>query len=672
MARQKLPQGFILFLIVFTLFSPCVSAQSNSQNDSQNLSADLNQKFRKFDLVKTTPQTAFREILNNKNLKIKTNTESFELRLRPRNLLSPNYRAEETGANGIKRTLPAPKLNTYQGEIIGEEGSRVRLTISEREIEGLIVRGGINYFIEPAKRFSESASDKDFIVYRTEDLLVQTPLHCESLAHKIGDATKNYLPQAEQFVSAQQAMKVAEIATEADFQFVNELGGATNANREILNILNVIEGVYENQLGVTFSVTFQHVWTAADPYPAEGPEAALEFFKNYWNSNFPAGSYSRDTAHLFSSKDALRGRGHAYLNTICRPEVAYGLHGRFPYGTAKYTVPAHELAHNFNANHVDASQSCDNTVMNATLTTETPLTFCQASRSELIGSIASGAACFPTQQFSKTKFDFDRDSKADFSVFRPATGDWYLFNSGLNSFHGARFGQLGDRPVSEDYDGDRVADIAVFRAGIWYILNSSNNAFRAVGFGLPSDIPVPADYTGDGRAEVAVFRPNGGFWYKLDLSNNSFSGLQFGTEGDVPAPEDFDGDGKEDISVFRPTTGFWYRLNSSTGQFAAAFFGRVGDRPVPADYDGDGRADVAVFRPGANANWYILRSSDGGFGGAPFGVASDLPVPADYDGDGRADIAVFRDGAWYCLNSFSGAFTGNHFGTGGDVPIPFR
>lgn len=671
MAQKKFPQGLTLFLIVFTLHL-CASAQVGGEGVSQRLASELNQKFRKFDLIQTTPETAFREVLHNRNLKIKTGGENLELRLRPRNLLSPNYRAEETGANGVRRQLPAPKLRTYQGEIVGEENSRVRLTISDEEIEGVMVRGGVNYFIEPAERFSQNASDKDFIIYRAEDLLAQNPLDCEALSHKVGLAANTYLPQAEQLASPSQTLRVAEIATEADLQFVNELGGATAANNEILSVLNVVEGVYETQLGVTFSVTFQHVWTTADPYPAEDVVAVLESFKNYWNSNYPANAYPRDTAQLFTSKEALRGRGHAYINTICRPEIAYGMHGRFPYGTARYTVPAHEMGHNFNAGHVDASQSCDNTIMNATLTTETPLTFCTASRNELINSVAAGGSCLPARQLTKTKFDFDRDSKADFSVFRPSSGSWYLLNSGLNNFQGVQFGLAGDRPVSEDYDGDGKADVAVYRAGVWYILNSSNNAFRAVGFGLPTDIPVPADYNGDGRAEVAVFRPAGGFWYKLDLTSNNFSGSQFGVEGDIPTPEDYDGDGKEDISVFRPSNGFWYRLNSSTGQFAAAYFGRAGDRPVAADYDGDGRADVAVFRPGFTANWYILRSSDGGFGGAQFGLSDDFPVPADYDGDGRADIAVFRGGAWYCLSSFSGAFTGSHFGTNGDLPVPFR
>ena len=41
-------------------------------------------------------------------------------------------------------------------------------------------------------------------------------------------------------------------------------GGATAANTKILSILNMVEGVYENELNLTISVVFQHTWSTAD------------------------------------------------------------------------------------------------------------------------------------------------------------------------------------------------------------------------------------------------------------------------------------------------------------------------------------------------------------------------------------------------------------------------
>ena len=654
-------------LVVFSLIQ-VVSAQND------NLREDLNRNFNHYDLIRLEPKAVFETIQKNGNFELQTAENKFSLQLKPRNLLAADYRAEETVAGGARRVLSAPALRTFKGEIAGQSDSRVRLSISENEVKGFIRRGGEYYFIEAAKHFSKSAAAGDFVLYKAGDVRGENKANCDLLS-TVNAAAEKYLPQAASSSQLAQTVRVARIATEADFQFVTTMGGATQANAEILDIINMIEGVYENELNVTFTVTFQHVWTTQDPFPAADPNTVLLAFRDYWNANFPAGNYPRDLAHLFSDKPSLRGQGRAVNNAICLPENAYGVHGRIDFGLLKFVLAAHEIGHNFGATHPDGAPSCANTIMSSTLSDTTPLTFCQVSRTEISNYLAAGGSCLPRRLLTKTRFDFDGDDRSDISVFRPSAGSWYILNSGVNNFRGVGFGTGGDIPVAEDYDGDGKADIAVFRRGAWYILQSAGNTFRAVSFGNATDIPLPADFTGDKRAEVAVYRPDGGFWYTLNLVNGAFFGAQFGGSGDRPAPADYDGDDKADICVFRESSGGWFRINSSNNQFAAVYFGTNGDRPVPEDYDGDARADVAVFRPSAiptMTSFFVLRSGDNGINSYSFGTATDIPVSADYDGDGRADIAVFRpsDGGWYRFNSSNGAFSGTQFGANSDVPVP--
>jgi len=270
----------------------------------------------------------------------------------------------------------------------------------------------------------------------------------------------------------------------------------------------------------------------------------------------------------------------------------------------------------------------------------------------------------------RTPFDFDGDGKTDASVYRPATGDWYLLRStaGFGAFH---FGSPSDVLTPADFTGDGKTDVAVWRPsdGTWYVLRSEDNTFYGAGFGTAGDTPTPGDFDGDGQADLAVFRPGAQAYWYLQQSTAGFAVVPFGTTGDVPAAGDYDGDGKNDVSVYRPSLGQWFRFNSGNGSFYGVQFGAIGDMIVPADYTGDGKTDNAVFRP-STSTWYILRSEQPTFYGAGFGTAGDLPSPGDYDGDGKADLAVWRSGAqsiFYIQGSTSG-FTVIPWGVAGDRP----
>ena len=271
---------------------------------------------------------------------------------------------------------------------------------------------------------------------------------------------------------------------------------------------------------------------------------------------------------------------------------------------------------------------------------------------------------------AETKFDFDGDNRADLSVFRPQTGVWYISKSagGYSSFC---FGQDGDLPVAQDYDGDGKTDAAVYRAGVWYRLKSATNTWDVIQFGLSDDVPSPADFDGDRKADIAVFRPSSGQWYRILSSNNSYSVSTFGQDGDLPVAADFDGDGRADIAIFRPQNGTWHQLNSSTsGSYVVRQFGLNGDIPLTADFDGDARSDLAVWRP-SDCNWYI-QGSLGAASIVHFGIPTDSPVPADYDGDGKSDISVYRPdgGFWYGINSGSSTVQVEQFGLSSDIAVP--
>lgn len=646
----------LCFALIFSL---------NIFGQTDALKIDLTKSFKKFDLVRINPNQALqRQIMGRQSLTLPTAAKTFELNLIPNDLRSPRYRAEATSADGV-RSLEKGEVTTYKGTVGDENNSVARLTIDDQKIEGFFDTNGERYFIEPANLHSALASKNDFVVFKKGDFLNDEGFSCASETEEKIEQGINYVfPNG---FENRTGYKVIELATEADFQYVSATGGSAATNAEILGILNKVEGLYQNELGLTINVVYQHTWETQDPFDGSTLNNMLNSFRNYWNANFPSTQYPRDGAHLWTGKQNLMNQGRALISVTCNPAAAYGFSGRSEWQEAKVLITGHEIAHNLGANHAEAAQSCDNTIMNATLSTLTPLTFCAYSRTEISNYVAAGGGCLAPQA-SETRFDFDGDSKADIAVFRPESGAWYINKStgGLSAF---QFGANGDKPVSSDYDGDGKADAALYRNGAWYVLRSSDGSFFSVGFGIAEDIPTPADFDGDGKSDIALFRPSTSVWYRLNSTTGAFYAAQFGTNGDVPIAGDYDGDGKADINLFRPSNGVWYRLNSGDGAFYAAQFGAREDKAVSGDFDGDGKDDLALFRPSTGI-WYVLRSSNGSFFAVGFGLSDDIPTAADFDGDGKTDIAVYRplNGVWYRLNSGNGAYFTSQFGIRSDIP----
>lgn len=286
--------------------------------------------------------------------------------------------------------------------------------------------------------------------------------------------------------------------------------------------------------------------------------------------------------------------------------------------------------------------------------------------------------------------DFDADGLTDIAVWRPGAviSYWYVLQSTNSALTVNSWGLAGDVLTPADYDDDAQTDRAVARNEdgqlVWYIEPTSNLDPNAPGnnlvtfpFGLATDRAVPRDYDGDGMADVAVFRPEDSTFYILPSTTKTISYLPFGQVGDLPYPGDYDGDGKADAAVFRPSNKTFYVLKSSTQTLQTEVFEFAPNRIAPGDYDGDGKWDITYIQFTTMGNrWYIRRSSDGVLLAVAFAQKTLIPTPSDFDGDQKADISgwdpeeVTNLGIWHILRSTDGVEQVIQFGISTDQPVP--
>lgn len=377
--------------------APVVSQGANKRQD-------IAQVLKRHDSLVLDPLQVTEQVRQTGRLSIPTAERTFDLSLAPHDMRAANYRAQVSLDGGEVRSLERGQVRTYRGAVAGMKGAEARFTIDENIVEGLIITSSDLYFIEPANRYSGSASAKDYIVYKASDLIRTSFGECgvtmaekvESEAARIEyQAPKTHGPVVEELFSPP---RIVELATEADFEYFTHFGSATAANNEIISIMNQVEGIYETQFGLQFTITFQNVWgTAGDPYTTTDASAALTEFRTEWNTNRQG--VARDLAHMWTGKDFDGGTaGIAF--TVPGIECplgsgAYGMSQRLSGNPSpdKFLIAAHEIGHNFRATHSDMQPGCANTIMNASLGSGTLQSFCPFSVNEIETRANSVVAC---------------------------------------------------------------------------------------------------------------------------------------------------------------------------------------------------------------------------------------------------------------------------------------
>ena len=331
--------------------------------------------------------------------------------LLPRDLRSPRYRAEATGPDGVRRPLPPDEVTTYRGlAVVGQEIVQGRFTIDGNRFEGVVFTPGDWHFIESLQHFAPAAGGDEWVVYRQSDIQPGQGWRC-GVSHRLQEGRDRL--EARAAATDTTTTYTVEVATEADYEYVQYWGSAEAASREIRSVLNQVEGVYETELKLKLEIVYQHAWNrSSDPYSGTDGSELLDQFREYWNDNFSAEGY--DLAHLWTDRETLKGEdkdgeeidlgGIAWIAEVCKRSYgsrSYGLTKRQYFRSSGIILTAHEIGHNFSAVHPNEEDppvaSCRNTIMQSKRTEFSSLTFCEFSRNEIRSHVSTYNSCLEAE-----------------------------------------------------------------------------------------------------------------------------------------------------------------------------------------------------------------------------------------------------------------------------------
>lgn len=351
-SNLRAASGLVLASIATALLS--ISAAAQTPTPVRQAPPGL---LSKFDITRGTLQSinVIPQINGAFLLPVAVNGQTYTMSLLPHDLRGPNFKLMLEDATGLQQ-LPTPPCVTYRGSVLEDQSIKIAATVVDGTVTATIYEPGAGpglpgktWVVQPVNSAVPLASPTLHIVFEVADN-AQLPYQCGNLP-----VTPPLLPPT----TGQDTTLECDIAIEGDREFwILNGSNSTNAQNDITSVMNQTEFIYNRDCDIQYNIT-QIVISTTQAYTSSNANTLLNQFASRWNTVYAG--VPRDTAHLFTGRQMIGSTiGIAAVGVVCNLGQAYGLSesrytGNF---NLRVSLTAHELGHNWNANHCNSQNPC--------------------------------------------------------------------------------------------------------------------------------------------------------------------------------------------------------------------------------------------------------------------------------------------------------------------------
>ncbi len=251
-------------------------------------------------------------------------------------------------------------IDIYRGTLAGDPDSWVRIVVYDGMPRGIVWDGKEMFAIEAPGDSSLQITTP--VIYRFADMFIAPGTMTCGVESLPASAMSTYnklareLAAATNTTAAQGPGAVKEITVYAigDYEFTQDMGGDVGAALAITTRLNNVDGIFSQQVGVQISIAapIETHTDSNDPFNESDPALLLDELSEYRNGSLTQEMYG--LTHLYTGRDLLSTTvGIAWRGALCQDYFGAGLsQGSSITGpTIDSLIAAHEIGHNFNAEH---------------------------------------------------------------------------------------------------------------------------------------------------------------------------------------------------------------------------------------------------------------------------------------------------------------------------------